>query len=51
MKRYPVNRLHEEVAYIAVTLGWSHDEIVAMTHSERRRWVKQARRINRVRRR
>ncbi|MFN8377622.1 MAG: DUF6760 family protein [Anaerolineae bacterium] len=33
--------MHEEVAFIAAHLGWSHDEILAMTHSERARWVKQ----------
>lgn len=38
---YPLERLHEEVAFIAAHLGWSHDEILAMTHNERARWVKQ----------
>ena len=48
--RYPVQRLHAEVAYIAATLGWSHDEILSLTHTERLRWVAQARQLNRKRR-
>jgi hypothetical protein len=31
---------------MAVHLGWSHQEIMNMTHSERGRWVKQLNRIN-----
>ncbi|MFQ3648024.1 MAG: DUF6760 family protein [Anaerolineae bacterium] len=38
---YPLDRLHKEVAFIAKTLSWGHDELVNMTHSERRRWVQQ----------
>jgi hypothetical protein len=41
MIRYPLDRLHEEVAFLAVHLGWSHDSLMAMTHRERRRWLKQ----------
>lgn len=44
--RYPLDRLHEEVAFIAAGLGWHHDEIMSMTHSERARWVQQVNRIN-----
>lgn len=43
---YPLDRLHEEVAFIAVGLGWSHDEILALPHHERLRWVEQVNRIN-----
>ena len=43
---YPLERLHEEVAFLAVGLGWSHAEILAMTHQERARWVKQVNRMN-----
>lgn len=43
---YPLERLHEEVAFIAAGLGWSHTEILAMTHHERARWVKQVNRMN-----
>jgi hypothetical protein len=44
---YPLDRLHEEVAFIAAHLGWSHDEILALTHAERARWVKQVNAITR----
>jgi hypothetical protein len=37
--------LHEEVAYLAVALGWSRAEILSMTHRERARWVEQVNRI------
>lgn len=43
---YPLDRLHEEVAFIALHLGWSHQEIMLMTHAERGRWVRQVNRIN-----
>jgi len=43
---YPLERLHEEVAFIAVGLGWSYDEILALPHSERLRWVEQVNAIN-----
>lgn len=42
---YPLERLHEEVAFVAANLGWSADELLAMTHQERARWVAQANRI------
>ncbi|GAB4440022.1 MAG: hypothetical protein Kow00120_08050 [Anaerolineae bacterium] len=43
---YPLDRLHEEVAFVAAGLGWGHDEILALTHAERARWVEQVNRIN-----
>ena len=39
MMRYPSERLHEEVAYLAHHLHWSHDELMSMEHADRRRWV------------
>jgi hypothetical protein len=38
--------LHEEVAFIAVGLGWSYNEILSMTHQERAQWVQQVNLIN-----
>ncbi|MBZ0301798.1 MAG: hypothetical protein K8J31_18770 [Anaerolineae bacterium] len=46
MLSYPLDRLHEEVAFIAVGLGWSYHEILALTHQERARWVRQVNRIH-----
>lgn len=45
MRRYPSQRLHEEVAYVAHHLHWSHRELMSMEHAERLRWVAQAGRI------
>ncbi len=43
----PVERLREEVAFIAYHFHWGHDEIMAMDHRERRRWCEEISRINR----
>jgi hypothetical protein len=45
MRRYPSQRLQEEVAYVAHHLHWSHRELMSMEHAERLRWVAQAARI------
>jgi hypothetical protein len=45
MRRYPLPRLLEEVAYVAHHLHWSHAELMGMEHAERLRWVAQARRL------
>jgi len=45
MRRYPSHRLHEEVAYVAHRLHWSHRELMSMEHAERLRWVAQAARV------
>jgi len=38
--------MHEEVAFLAVHLGWGRTEILTMTHHERLRWVKHVSRLN-----
>jgi len=38
--------LHEEVAFIAIGLGWGREDILSMTHRERAWWVQQVNRIN-----
>lgn len=47
MIRHPLDRLYEEVAFIAYYLHWDHDSIMNMEHGERRRWVEEVSRINR----
>lgn len=47
MTGYPSDRLYEEVAFIAYHFHWPHDEIMAMEHRERMRWVDEISRINR----
>jgi hypothetical protein len=44
--RYPPDRLHEEVAYVAFHFHWQHEEILRLEHGERQRWVAEIARIN-----
>ena len=44
---YPLDRLYEEIAFIAYHFHWSHEEIMNMEHKERQRWVEEISRINR----
>jgi Family of unknown function (DUF6760) len=44
--RYPSERLHEEVAYLAYHFSWSYQEVMQLDHRERQRWVAEAVRIN-----
>lgn len=46
MKRYPPERLYEEVAYIAYHFHWSHEQILTMEHLERLQWVAEIAKIN-----
>ncbi|HEU4349802.1 MAG TPA: DUF6760 family protein [Actinoplanes sp.] len=46
MARYPSERLHEEVAYLAYHFHWSYGETMQLDHRERRRWVAEVARIN-----
>jgi hypothetical protein len=43
---YPLNRIYEEVAFIAYHFHWSFEEIVNMDHRERQRWCEEISRIN-----
>jgi len=44
---YPLDRLYEEVAYIAYHFHWSLEEIVNLEHAERQRWAEEIGKINR----
>jgi len=44
---YPLDRLHEEVAYVAYHVHWSLAEILALEHADRRRWADEIAAINR----
>jgi len=44
--RYPSDRLHEEVAYVAFHFHWQRDDILRLEHRERQRWVAEIARIN-----
>ena len=47
MTGYPVDSIYEEVAFIAYHFHWSHDEIMAMEHKDRKRWCDEISKINR----
>jgi hypothetical protein len=36
---YPLDLLHEEVAFIAYHFHWSREQLLELEHDERRRWV------------
>jgi hypothetical protein len=44
---YPLDKLYEEMAFIAYHFHWSHDELMNAEHLERRRWCEEISRINR----
>jgi hypothetical protein len=47
MTGYPLDRLYEEVAFIAYHFHWSFEEILNMDHGERQKWVEEISKINR----
>ncbi len=44
---YPLDRLYEEVAYVAYYFHWSMEQVLEMEHAERCRWVEEIAKINR----
>ena len=46
MMRYPSDRLHEEVAYLAYHVSWTYQEVMQLDHRERGRWVTEVARLN-----
>jgi len=45
MKQYPIDRIYEEVAYIAYYFHWSYSELMQMDHHERQRWCQEISKI------
>ena len=43
---HPSERIFEEVAYVAYHFHWPHQEVMALDHIERRRWVAEIAHIN-----
>ena len=43
---YPLDRLVEEVAFVAYHFHWPHDEVMALEHGDRRRWASAISAIN-----
>lgn len=46
IKGYPLDRLYEEVAFIAYYFHWTHHEVMNLDHLERRKWCQEISRIN-----
>lgn len=44
---YPLDQLHEEVAYIAYHFHWPPEAILMMEHRDRQLWAEQIAAINR----
>lgn len=44
---YPLDRIYEEVAFIAYYFHWSQEELMNLEHRERQRWCDEISRINR----
>lgn len=47
MISYPLEKIYEEVAFIAYHFHWSFEEIMNMEHRDRQRWVEEISSINR----
>jgi hypothetical protein len=41
-----LDQLHQEIAFIAYYLHWSHREIMELEHRQRRRWCEEISKIN-----
>lgn len=46
MTVYPLERLYQEMAYIAYHFHWPQREVMQMDHLERQRWVEEIADIN-----
>jgi hypothetical protein len=46
MIAYPLDRLYDEMAYIARQFHWPYGELMSLDHVERQRWVKEIATIN-----
>ncbi|MCZ6602447.1 MAG: hypothetical protein O6952_05525 [Planctomycetota bacterium] len=46
MTCYPLDRLHQEVAFIAYHFHWPLSEILDLPHPHRQRWVNEISAIN-----
>lgn len=46
MKGYPLERLHEEVAFLAYHFHWEYETIINLEHRERLQWCEEVSKIN-----
>ena len=45
--RYPLDKLREEVAFLAYYMHWPLEQLLALEHGERRQWAAEVSAINR----
>ncbi len=43
---YPLDRLYEEVAFVAYYFHWEFEELMDMPHRERAKWCEEISKIN-----
>lgn len=43
---YPLDRVYEEVAFVAYHFNWPLPDVLALEHPERRRWAAEISAIN-----
>ena len=43
---YPLERIYEEVAFLAYHFHWDHETLMSLEHRERKRWCDEVSRIN-----
>jgi hypothetical protein len=43
---YPLERIYEEVAFLAYHFHWDHQTLMNLEHRERKRWCDEVSRIN-----
>ncbi len=46
MKGYPLERLHEEIAFLAYYLHWDYTLLMNLDHQERQQWVSEVNEIH-----
>ena len=46
LKGYPLERLYEELVFLAYHLHWGYEELLRLDHAERRRWCQEVSRLN-----
>ncbi|HIT01562.1 MAG TPA: hypothetical protein IAC21_01875 [Candidatus Enterenecus merdae] len=46
MVLYPQEQLYQEMTFLSYYLHWSHREVMALDHLERRRWCREVSAVN-----
>ena len=43
---YPQEQLYQEMTFLSYYLHWSRDDVMSLSHSERRRWCSEVSAVN-----